>query len=247
MEAVKRTSSDVLNLIGRGPGGRILDLLQRNGPMSAKQLQAALGVSSLNAVREPLLSLSAAGLVSANAVRRGAGRPSYLYALTDKAQALFPKGYDVLLRLLLEEVLAQEGSERLREILQGVSARLAHEVVSDAEGQAIEERLTLLAEALDARGTPINIVEDDDAIVLHEYSCPYFDVAQQTSDVCSIERQMLEQVLGRPVRLTRRIVDGHVGCQFVVESDESLNDEAASDAQRAPILKLESVHNTNDS
>lgn len=245
MDGAKRTTNDVLSIIGRGPSGRILDLLQRNGPMSAKQLQAALGVSSLNAVREPLLSLSAAGLVSANAVRRGAGRPSYLYALTDKAQALFPKGYDVLLRLLLEEVLAQEGPERLKAILQGVSARLAQEYAGDAEGQALEERLTLLAEALDARGTPINIVEGEDAIVLHEYSCPYFDVAQQTSDVCAIERQMLEQVLGRPVRLTRRIVDGHVGCQFVVDADES-RDETTTETQPAPILKLESVRNAND-
>jgi DeoR family transcriptional regulator, suf operon transcriptional repressor len=221
METSKRTTGDVLTLIGRGPSGRILELLQRNGPMSAKQLQAALGVSSLNAVREPLLTLSVAGLVRSDTVRRGAGRPSYLYALTDKAQALFPKGYDVLLRLLLEELLALEGRERLTQILQGVSERLANEYTGDGEGQAIGERLTALAEALDARGTPISIVERDDAIVLHEYSCPYYDVAQQTNAVCAIEQQMLEQVLGRPVAITRRIVDGHVGCQFVAAADES--------------------------
>lgn len=217
METAKPTSNDVLGLIGRGPSGRILELLQRHGPMSAKQLQAALGVSSLNAVREPLLNLSAAGLVRAEPVRRGAGRPSYLYALTDKAQALFPKGYDVLLRLLLEELLAQHGRDGLRTILQRVGQRLAREYAGNAEGQAIEERLQALAAALDARGTPINIVETGDTIMLHEYCCPYYDVAQRTSDVCTIERQMLEQVLGRPVRLMRRIVDGHVDCQFVVE------------------------------
>ncbi|WP_026370913.1 helix-turn-helix transcriptional regulator [Kallotenue papyrolyticum] len=214
---VKPTSNDVLSLIGRGPSSRILELLQRHGPMSAKQLQAALGVSSLNAVREPLLSLSAAGLVRAEPVRRGAGRPSYLYALTDKAQALFPKGYDVLLRLLLEELLAQHGRDALRAMLQRVGQRLAREYAGNAEGQAIEERLQALAAALDARGTPINIVETGDTIMLHEYCCPYYDVAQRTSDVCAIERQMLEQVLGRPVRLMRRIVDGHVDCQFMVE------------------------------
>lgn len=217
METAKRTQDESLTYLQRGPAGEILRLLQRNGPMSTKQLRAALGVSSLNGVREQLTSLAAAGLVQTSTLRQGAGRPTHLYALSDKAQALFPQGYDVLLRLLLQEIEAQHGREQLRTILAGVSARLADEYGGQAAEQELSERLRTLASVSADRGTPIAIVERDNAVLLHEYSCPYFNVAQQSDDVCAIEQRMLEQVLGRKVRLTQRMVDGHVGCQFVVD------------------------------
>lgn len=218
MEAEKRTVNDRLSYVQRGPGGDILRLLQRNGPMSTKQLRAALGVSSLNAVREQLTSLMADGLVQSSAVRSGAGRPTYMYALSDNAHALFPQGYDVLLKLLLEELVSHTSQEQMQAILAGVSGRLAEEYGGQQQEHALKQRLDQLVQSFDERGMPISIVEQGEMLLLHEYSCPYFNVAQETSHVCGIEQQMLEQVLGRPVRLTQRIVDGHVGCQFVIDN-----------------------------
>ena len=228
MDTVKRISDDRLSYLQRGPAGDILRLLQRNGPMSTKQLREALGVSSLNAVREQLTSLAAAGLVETSTLRQGAGRPTHLYALSGKAQALFPQGYDVLLKLLLAELAARHSEEQLQAILTGVSARLAEHYGGQSDGQALQERLTQLARMSDQRGTPITIVEKGNVVVLHEYSCPYFNVAQETTNVCELEQQMLAQVLGRPVRLTRRIVDGHAGCQFVIDDAGGNNGSQAA-------------------
>lgn len=218
METSKGTEAPGVRYLQRGPASEILRLLQRNGPMNIKQLRAALGVSSLNAVREQLLGLTAAELVQSSVVRQGAGRPAHMYALTDKAQALFPKGYDVLLKLLLEEILVQQGRDRLQALLAGVSIRLAEQYGGQDDGQALHERLRSLAQAFDARGTPISIVERGDAVLVHEYSCPYFNVAQIDHHVCTIEQQMLERVLGRKVELTQRMVDGHIGCQFMISN-----------------------------
>jgi predicted ArsR family transcriptional regulator len=214
---------ETLNLPHRGPAGEILRLLQRNGPMSIKQLRDELGVRSLNAVREQLMSLTAEGLIQARPVRQGAGRPAFVYTLSAKAQQLFPKGYDVLLKLLLEELVAQEGRERVQALLAKVSARLAQQY-GDGAGQSLMERLAVLAEVSAARGTPIAIVEQGDEVLLNEYSCPYFNVAQDNQDVCAVEQRMLEQVLGRKVRLTRRMTDGHPGCQFAVEQREAAHE-----------------------
>jgi DeoR family transcriptional regulator, suf operon transcriptional repressor len=232
MDSAKHTIEDSLQYLQRGPAAEVLRLLQRNGPMSAKQLQAELGVRSLNAVREQLSSLSAAGLIRANSVRGGTGRPAFVYMLSEKAQALFPKGYDVLLKLLLEELDDQLGHERLQQILTGVSVRLAEHYSSHSGGSELEQRLASLAEALAQRGTPITIDERDDAVILHEYTCPYFTVAQENDGVCQIEQQMLEQVLGRKARLTRRIVDGHAGCQFIVEGVKRPKEPSAENDNR---------------
>lgn len=217
METASQISGDAPGLPLRGPAGEILRLLQRHGPLNIKQLRELLGVRSLNAVREQILSLTAEGLIQATPVRQPAGRPAYVYALSDKAQALFPKGYDVLLKLVLEELVAQEGRERLQMLLGRVSARLAEEYGGQGEGQALHQRLAVLAQAFDERGTPITIIESAEAIELHGYSCPYFNVAQENGDVCAVEQRMVEQVLGRKVKLARRMVDGHVGCRFVVD------------------------------
>ncbi len=232
METSKWTSDERWSYLQRGPAGDILRLLQQNGPMTTKQLRVALGVSSLNAVREQLTGLSAAGLVETSTLRQGAGRPTHLYTLSAKAQALFPKGYDVLLKLLLEELAERTSSAELEAILAGVSSRLADTYRGHEAGQALEQRLAALVQSFAQRGTPITVVEQQDGLTLHGYTCPYFNVAQQTHQVCGIEQQMLEQVLGRPVRLTRRLVDGHAGCQFVVEGARA-EQQVTSENERA--------------
>jgi DeoR family suf operon transcriptional repressor len=217
MEAVKHRGVDGTMYLQHGPASEILRLLQRHGPLSVKQLRAKLGVRSLNAVREQLANLTAAGLVTTTAVRHGTGRPAHMYALSHKAQALFPKGYDLLLKLLLDELFDREGSEQVQEILAGVSARLVEHYGGRAEGQGLAQRLAMLAQAYDEHSTPIAVVERDSATELYKYSCPYFEVAQENAAVCAIEQHMMEQVLGQKVHLLKRMIEGHAGCQFVIE------------------------------
>jgi predicted ArsR family transcriptional regulator len=203
----------------RGPAGTILRSLQQHGPRTIKQLQAELGVRSLNAVREQLASLSAAGLIKATTQRHGTGRPAHVYTLSERAHALFPNGYDVLLRLLLDEIAAREGREQVQDLLRSVGERLADQFGGHA-GE-LQDRLDTLIQTLDARGTPITLHEDGGTTTLHKYTCPYFDLAKATDAVCSAEQHMIEQVLGRSVELTERLVDGHAGCCFVVQDQKS--------------------------
>lgn len=213
MTKASLTTSDQLPL-QRGPASMILRSLQQHGSRTIKQLQGDLGVRSLNAVREQLAYLSAAGLISATPQRHGTGRPAHVYALSAQGHALFPSGYDVLLQLLLDEIAARDGEQQVQDLLRGVGERLAAQF--DGHMGDLHERLAALIETSSARGTPITLHEDNGAIRLHRYTCPYFALAQTTDAVCGAEQHMIEQVLGRAVELTERIVDGHVGCCFVV-------------------------------
>jgi len=204
----------------RGPAGAILRSLQQHGPRTIKQLQAELGVRSLNAVREQLASLSAAGLITATTQRHGTGRPAHVYALSERAHALFPNGYDVLLALLLDEIAARQGQQQVQDLLHGVGERLAAQFGGHA-GE-LGDRLDTLTQTLGARGTPITLHEVNGIKTLHKYTCPYFALAKATNAVCSIEQRMIEQVLGRSVELTERLVDGHAGCCFVVHNHQDV-------------------------
>jgi len=88
---------------------QILQLLRRQGQMTAAELSDALGIGAVG-VRQHLALLDRDNLVRTNGVRRGVGRPSHLYMLTERAEALFPKRYDRLALDAIAFVEAQGGA-----------------------------------------------------------------------------------------------------------------------------------------
>ena len=65
--------------------------------LSYVEIGALMGLTD-NAVRAHLAALERDRLVVQSGLRRGAGKPSYTYALTPEAESFFPKAYGALLR-----------------------------------------------------------------------------------------------------------------------------------------------------
>ncbi len=204
----------------RGPAAEILRLIQRHGPQEIKSLEEKLGVSA-NAVREQLQYLLGAGLVSARKLRRGAGRPAHVYSLTAKGQALFPQGYDVLLKLLIEELVKAEGAERAQQLLNAVGARLAEDMTGGEQNVDLRKQVQRVVDALDRRGMPI-VLEEEGVVALQSWSCPYASIARDHPEICEMEQHMLERALDAQVTITERIIDGHAACRFMVRKNDSL-------------------------
>ena len=213
------------------PAYDILQYLLHHGSATVKELEEVLGVSTTS-VREQLTHLTNQALITPQKVRQGPGRPLNRYVLTSKAQSLFPKGYDVLINVLLEEILRTHGAEHLAELLTRVGIRLAEQYDLPAAHDALRERLMALAYAMNEQGMPIKIAQTEDGWVVSEYGCPYFEVAQEHSHVCTMERRMLEAAIGLEVELSQRMVEGHHGCHFVVKPRE-LSPEPGSSSDLA--------------
>ena len=202
---------------GDSPAGKILAYLQRHGEGTVKDLEELLGIST-TAVREHLTHLQAKDLVTTRLVRQGPGRPHLVYFLTAVGQDLFPKEYDTLVNLLLREIASQEGPDRLQVLLDAVGARLAAEYRIHVSGTDLLERLTALGGALEARGIPVELQPNGESFRL--FSCPYLDVAQEHAGVCTMERRMIEQVLGEQIALEGTIREGRRSCHFTVVNKE---------------------------
>ena len=198
------------------PAGKILAYLQRYGEATVKDLEELLGIST-TAVREHLTHLQAKDLVTTKLVRKGPGRPHAVYFLTAAAQALFPKEYDTLTTMLLREISSREGPDRLQTLLDAVGARLAEEYRGHVSGADLPERLAALRISLEQRGIPVELLPDGDSFKV--FACPYLDVAQEHAGVCSMERHMVEQVLGEQVVLEGTIREGRRSCHFTVVQD----------------------------
>ena len=202
------------------PAWRILEYLQRSGSGTIKDLEEHLGVTT-TAVRQQLQILQADGYVERTRVHAGVGRPHHAYSATAKAQEVFASQSDDLALTLLEEVLALEGKETTARLLGRVGSRLAAQYAQSVESVVLRERVEQLVAALYARGVLADIETDgEDVIVLQTYNCPYHELAQEHRDICSMDEQLMREVLGSEVNLSECMMDGHHRCSFMVSRNQ---------------------------
>jgi len=199
--------------IDGSPAGQILKLLQQQGPLSIKEIEAALGVTT-TAVRQQLVTLMTTGMVTAETVREKRGRPHAVYRLAEKGQELFARGYEELALALLEEVLCLPDTATVHQMLHCVSARLGRQLAERMRGAAVADRLQELAALLATHGVMSKVAEEADAFVLTEYTCPYYGLAREHREVCGMEIEAMEFALGSRSPCINRSSTGTTAANF---------------------------------
>ena len=205
------------------PTGRILKHLQQFGACSTKEMMSALGVTR-TAVRQPLATLMARGLVTSGFVREGRGRPPLVYQLSDKARKLASPWLENLALVMLEEML-EPGAPAPGAPAPGapandappskrLSLQLGHHYTAHLDGKTPDDRLAQLRKWLAQHGIPSDLIEAADAYEWTTYGCPYYGLAARHREVCQVEIDALGQALGAPLALVQSQLDGHHGCCF---------------------------------
>ena len=115
---------------------QMLDYLRRHSRATVKELNAHVGLTSTG-VRQHLTVLEREGLVESEEERGRVGRPALVYRLTDTGDALYPKAYDQLANILLEEVREVAGGKTLQTLLRRVATRFAEPYRERLEGRSL--------------------------------------------------------------------------------------------------------------
>lgn len=199
------------------PAGEVLSVMQRRGNVTIKDLEEALNVTA-NAVRQQLTALLSEGLISQQAENIGRGRPKHVYGLTVKGRSLLSNHSDEFTNSLLREILVSDGPEKVQDLMGRMSRRLAAQYERALADLPSDERATKLTELLNAKGIMTEITFEEDSIVFHEYTCPYYELAREHRAVCDMEEEMIAHAMNRPVELVSCSLDGHHGCQFRIEA-----------------------------
>src|ERR1700681_4364535 len=139
-------------IAGRSTRMEVLELLRRKGSSSAETISTDLGVTP-NAVRQHLTNLERDGLVVSHPERSGRGRPSLLFSLTERADAVFPKRYGQLATMVLQEVQEMGGPDALDEIFARVATRHAGAIARNLEGLEVDEKLSRVVGWIGRSGT----------------------------------------------------------------------------------------------
>lgn len=195
---------------------RILEHLQRNGRATVKELGQLLGLTSTG-IRQHLTVLERDGLVDAREERGRVGRPTLVYSLTEKADALFPKTYDTLANVLIEEIRASDGNEKLHQMMQKVAVRLAAPFEDRVAGRPLPERVEETARIIEEQGCLADCTEKDGVYFIDEYTCPFPKTAEQDRAVCALHVEFVRILTGGEAKLTRSLLRGERACTYRIK------------------------------
>ncbi len=121
-----------------------------------------------------------------------------------------------LAMVLWKEVRALEDPELRREMLRRLAQALASRILQSDSGQTPAERLRSVAEILAQRRIPATVDETSAKPTLTTHACPYPGLAEQDHSVCTMERMMISELVGKEVKLTQCRLEGDEQCRFQV-------------------------------
>ncbi|WP_322797142.1 hypothetical protein, partial [Tepidiforma sp.] len=191
--------------------------LKQHGESDAEAL-AAVAFLSVPAVRAHLAGLARLGLVEITRRPSGPGRPRNRYALTPRAEALFPQGYARLAEILLEAASTDPATRR--SVFRAALARQlrrAAEILNAPEPRGRLEQLKSLFETLGYY--PVLETEPGGRARLILRHCPFIEVASGHPEICEVERQVIQlAVPGGRVERTCSRSGGAASCAYSLQS-----------------------------
>jgi predicted ArsR family transcriptional regulator len=193
----------------------ILDHLRRHGSGSVKELGQLLGLTSTG-IRQHLTILERDGLIEAREERGRVGRPALVYTLTPQGDSLYPKKYDALSSMLIEEVKATIGSRGLQGLLRRVAIRFADVYQDRVEGKDLPARIEEVVRIVEEEGCLVDTAREDGTYFFHRYTCPFPNVAAAHTGLCSLHGEFMRRLLQADVHLTSCIVQGDRCCTYEI-------------------------------
>ncbi len=196
---------------------KILELLKRNGAMTANELSAALHITAMG-VRRHLMALERDGLIHSTTVHRKMGRPSYLYSLTEHGDEFFPRTYAQFADSLLETIRAADGEAGVTKIFDKRTELLAAQYRARLAGKTLRERVAELAQIRTEEGYMADWEGlDEETFLLKEHNCAICQIAHHWPAACAHELELFQRVLDdADVIRQKHIIKGDSACIYLI-------------------------------
>lgn len=194
---------------------RILQTLLEHPQSTVIDLANAVNINGIS-VRHHLSSLLADGLVVAEEVRHGVGRPKQVFSLTETGLERFPTRYLRLTNRLLDQLKRSLPEEALQQIFNDIASRITSTYAQKGYALTMEQKLDILKEFLMEEGFSIDWKKNGDEYILNEITCPYFQVGQSHPELCALDKAIISQILSTPVEKQDCVLHGDAQCTYVI-------------------------------
>jgi predicted ArsR family transcriptional regulator len=179
--------------------------------LTVAALAARLGMSYMGA-KQHCIELERDGYVDTFRRHRGVGRPELLYRLTTKAQDLFPQADNGLSLSLLEQARKLFGAGAPEKLLYLHFQQKASDYTEKIKGETLPERVASFARLRDKQGHMAECAVDPLRLIeRHHPMLGLFEVFPAAADM---ERDIIQKVLGAPVRREVTQIGGNYECIF---------------------------------
>ena len=199
----------------------VIQILLEFGPCSISELEKHLDITA-TAVRQRLVRLMAAGFIDRKSNSEGRGRPNHKYQVTDSGRRVVGNNLADLADALWKEIQAIEDSDLRRSIIKGASQRMAASYADQIDGTSLEQKLSSVASLFGERDIPVSVEKSKNGLpILKVLACPYPNLANDSHEVCEMERQLVSEVTGGTIELCQCQQDGDSCCTFQPATPEN--------------------------
>jgi predicted ArsR family transcriptional regulator len=203
---------------------QILAHLMKSGPATVDSLSRQFGLARMT-IRQHLAALERDKLVVSQEERTGKGRPHMVYSLSEGGEESFPKRYERLAELALEEVAFLESeeiaglspAEKKRLLLMKIAERLYRQHEPQLRDKPLRERVAFVTNILTEEGGFAEWQEGEGSYEITDHNCVYRRVVDNHPVLCDWHVSLLGQMLGREVEGAELISQGAGACRFVVK------------------------------
>ena len=200
---------------------RILQTLLNHPRSTVLELADAVGINAIS-VRHHLNSLQADGLVTYDEERHGVGRPRLVYLLTEKGTERFPTRYFQLTNRLLDQLKESLPEPVVSNLFTQMAASVASSYAAKVQSMPLEQKLELVKELLSQEGFSVDYEKQGDEYLIHEISCPYYQVGQTHPEVCNVDQTLISTILSIPAEKIKCVLRGDSSCTYVINEQSVL-------------------------
>lgn len=207
----------MLDIFGHRRQSLLNLLLERKEGLTIDQMASALGITR-TAVREHVGALERERLIAAGALAGSTGgRPGRLYALTSRGMSLFPKQYDLIARLLLEQLSQRLGAAEAERELRALGASLAAKLKEKVRGRTLAARTREVAALMRELGYEASVHRDSEPTI-EALNCVYHELAQSDRTVCALDLALIENLADAQVEHRACMARGDNACVFCLKA-----------------------------
>jgi len=194
---------------------RILKTLLTRPNATINDLADSVNINNIS-VRHHLTNLLADGLIVANEIRHGVGRPRLVYSLSDSGQDNFTTRYMNLSNLLLGQLKKTLTQDEIKDVFTNIAQTIAKDQIEKTKNLTFEEKLNFLKNNLAAEGFMVELEKTDSGYMIHEISCPFYHVGQLHPEVCTLDQTLISSILSIPTEKVLCVLNGDQHCTYLV-------------------------------
>ncbi|GJL90476.1 helix-turn-helix transcriptional regulator [Hyphococcus sp.] len=193
----------------------LLRLLLRNkSGLTVDQIAEGLSITR-TAVNQHLASLERDGYVMRSHQEQTGGRPSRIFALSERGMNLFPKNYDMFSLKAFEAMIEMMGRRKTYRLLEKLGQDMGAELGASLASLRPADKAPAIAEVMQSLGFDASANASKPEITA--YNCIYHELAKADPEICRLDLAFLRTASGGGVDHASCMAKGDNACRFVLK------------------------------